>query len=71
MLKVMEKHFNIEYKLEVILLDVKAAVYFKFKLQLKLGIDKNCCSIIVNVDAVLYSDLQLKFRANKHFHEKV
>jgi hypothetical protein len=69
MLKVMEKHFNTEYKLEVILLDVKAAVDFKFKLQLKFGINKNYCSII-DVDAVPYSTLQLKFRSNKHFHEE-
>lgn len=51
--KVKEKYFNTKYKLEVILLDVKAAVYFKFKLQLKFGNNKNYSSISANFHAGL------------------
>jgi len=41
MLNVKEKHFKIKDKPAGILLNVNAIIYFKFKLQLKFGSDKN------------------------------
>ena len=54
MVKVKEKYLIAKYKLEGVLLDVNAAVYFKLKLQLKFRNNKNYFSIIENFRTGLY-----------------
>lgn len=51
MVKVKEKYFNPKYtcRLVGILLNVKAIIYFKIKVLLKFGNNKNYSSIIVNL----------------------
>jgi hypothetical protein len=57
-------YINPKYRPAGILLNVKAIIYFKIKLQLKIRNNKNYFSIIVNLHT------WLKFRKNKNYLEK-
>lgn len=49
-----EKYFEIKYSPEGVLFNVKATVYFEFKLQLKFGNYKHYLSTILNFRTGLF-----------------